>query len=159
MPGRSLDGARPELLTAEAALRAVVAQEHPGLLWQIADYGGMRNEEYTKTILQDRVNDWAVAIRHDPSLPKRTTMERWRKIAPFGHSMHNYGAAFDVEVIGTQRGISGLQALNILKDYAPVVGLIDGRDFGDPPHFELPGGLDAAKAAWEKQTGTKIFTA
>lgn len=153
-----LNGARPELLAAVSALAAVVAQEHPGLEFDVADFGGMRSEADTAKILTYRDNDWDAAVRADPTLPRRTTKHAWRPIAPWGNSMHNYGAAFDVQITKAPAGMSRLAALNIVKDYAPVIGLVDGRDFGDGPHFELPGGLAAARAAWLKQTGTKVFS-
>lgn len=157
--GASLVGARPELTRAFEALRAVVNQEHPGLTFDVAAYGGMRSAADTSRILTYRENDWAAAVRAKPSLAQTTTKEKWRAIAPWGSSMHNYGAAFDVEITGTPAGMSRLAALNIVKDYADVVNLIDGRAFDDPPHFELPGGLAKAKAEWERMTGTKIFSA
>jgi hypothetical protein len=161
MPGNSVTGARPELLNAIAALRAVIAQEHPSIKWEVADYGGLRTQADTAQILQYRDNDWAAELKRDPTLKLRTTKEAWRPISPWGSSMHNYGAAFDVVITGTPAGMSRLAALNIVKDYADVVGLVDGRNFShpDPPHFELPGGLAAARLAWEKMTGTKIFSA
>lgn len=157
-PGTSLDGARPELLSALTALRAVVAQEHPGLEFTIANYGGMRTAADTALILQYRDIDFAAAVRADPTLPQRISIDDWRPIAPYGRSMHNYGAAFDVRVTKTPAGLSNLAALNIIKDYADVVGLVDGRDYGDPPEFALPGGLAAAKAAYQAMTGTTIFS-
>jgi ABC-type glycerol-3-phosphate transport system permease component len=155
--GTSLEGARPELLIALATLRAVVTQEHPQLIFEIADFGGLRSEADTAKILGYRETDWAAAVRADPSLAQRVSKEDWRPIAPYGSSMHNYGAAFDVRVTATPPGMSNLAALNILKDYADVVGLVDGRDFGDPPHFELPGGIAAARAAWQKTHGVTVL--
>jgi soluble lytic murein transglycosylase-like protein len=148
MPGTSLVGARAELLDAIAQLRVLVATDHPGLEWAIADYGGLRSEEETKLILKYRDADWAAAIDADPSLASSTTKEAWRPIAPFGSSLHNYGAAFDVVITATPVGMTSAQALSIVKGYAASVHLIDGRTFTDPdpPHFELPGGLAAARA-------------
>jgi hypothetical protein len=153
--GTSLEGARPELLAALDALRAIADQQ--GVKFRIADFGGLRTAADTSLILGYRDADWAAAVRANPTLAKTTTKEKWRPIAPWGASMHNYGAAFDVVVTEAPAGWSKLAALNFLKDQSDAIGLVDGRDFGDGPHFELPGGLAAAKAAWQKMTGTSFF--
>lgn len=152
--GASLVGARPEIVAAVDALRTIAAQR--GIEFDIAEYGGLRTQADTTRILQYRAADYAVAVQKG-EIPKGYDINKFRPIAQWGKSMHNYGAAFDVIVTKKPANMTGLQALNYLKDQAPKLGLVDGRDFGDGPHFELPGGLDAAKAAWYKMTGTRFF--
>lgn len=163
MTGTSLVGALPALVFAKNELHAIVLRK--GITFQVADYGGLRTRADTTEILKYRDDDWKVAIKADPSLLQRTTKHEWRKIAPWGRSMHNYGAAFDVQIVGTPPGMSRLAAMNIVHDEAEGLGLRSGRDFGDPPHLELaftdaPRGaraLAAAREEWHKLNGTDIF--
>lgn len=139
--------ALPELLEAEAKLRAEAAKL--GITYGIAAFGGVRTQSDTTRILKYRDDDWAVAVRRDPGLAKRTTKEKWRPIAPFGSSFHNYGAAFDLEIISAPPGRSKQWAHDELDKIAPRVGLRTGDSFNDEPHFELPITLAEAKRRWE----------
>lgn len=139
----SLAGILPELRDAEAKLRQLASEN--GITYSIADFGGIRSESDTTRILRYRDNDYAVyvaAMKRQNKTP--ITKELWRPIAPFGGSMHNFGAAFDVSII-----TGNLQALGAL---APKAGLKWGGTFvhrKDYPHFELPISLNDAKAKWE----------
>lgn len=154
MPGTSLVGARPELTKALTALHAIAAQA--GITFEVAAYGGLRTKADTALILDYRAADFAKAVKRG-EVSANTDINKWRPISPWGKSMHNYGAAFDVVVREAPPGMSRLAALNFLKDQADAIGLVDGRQFGDGPHFELPGGLAAARAAWMKLSGTNFF--
>ena len=163
MPGNSVNGALPALVFAIGELQARIRPL--GIAWQVADYGGLRTQSDTVKILAFRDADWNAAVKRDPSLVQRTTKEQWRKISPWGRSMHNYGAAFDVEIVSSPPGMSRLAALNIVLDAGVDLGLVSGRSFGDPPHLELafpgasPGAsaLAAAKAEWRSLNGTAFF--
>lgn len=139
----SLAGVLPELRDAEAHLRQLALAK--GITYSIADFGGIRSLSDTTRILRYRDNDYAVyvnAMRRANKTPM--AKELWRPIAPFGGSMHNFGAAFDVSII-----TGNLSALGAL---APQVGLRWGGNFKsrkDYPHFELPISLNEAKAKWE----------
>lgn len=143
----SIAGALPSLITAYGLLQA---RAHAiGIDFDIADFGGVRTYADTVLIMGYRAADYAVAVAHDPSLIN-TPINTWRPIAPFGQSMHNYGAAFDVKITKTPQGVSSDSALSQLKSIAPDVGLSSDVP-NDPPHFELPISLDDAKAQWEAQ--------
>lgn len=138
----SIAGALPQLIVAHDAL---LARAHAmGIDFDIADYGGVRTFADTVLILSYRAADYAAAVLTHPSTAN-IPINTWRPIAPFGSSMHNYGAAFDVII--TQ---GGGDALDRLKAIAPQVGLSSSVP-NDPPHFELPISLDEAKAAWDAQ--------
>ncbi len=151
----SLIGALPELTFSLGELQAIAKKE--GIEFRVADYGGLRTQSDTTQIMQYRDADWNAAIKKDPGLKTRTTKEKWRPIAQWGTSMHNYGAAFDVLITAYPKGKSGLWALNWLADHAEQVGLVNGRSFGDPPHFEIPGGLETARRRWKEESGTSVF--
>lgn len=152
MPGTSLVGALPELLVRLDNLRTVASQE--GIEFDVADFGGLRSQADTALIMQYRDNDWNAAVRADPTLAKRTTKEKWRAIAPWGNSMHNYGAAFDVKIRKAPKGKSNLWALNRLIELGKQVGLDNGQSYDDPGHFQLRMTLAQAAAEWKKQNPT-----
>lgn len=152
--GTSLIGARPELTRAYDALTQIA--DVAGITFCVANYGGLRSQADTALIKQIRIDEYNAAVQRNPATAL-TDINDWRPIADWGSSMHNYGAAFDVFVTGTPPTMSRLTALNFLKDQADAIGLVDGRNFGDAPHFELPGGLSLAKAEWQKMTGTAFF--
>lgn len=149
MPVRnSIDGALPQLITRESMLRT--RANALGIDYRIADYGGLRTQTDTVLIMGYRAADYAVAIASDPSVA-RIPINEWRPIAPFGSSMHNYGAAFDVLITKTPAGMSASSALSKLKALAPSIGLRSNVP-NDPPHFELPLSLDEARRAWGDRT-------
>lgn len=141
----TLTNTLPELQQAEARLRAAAAAR--GISYVIADYGALRSQADTAKILQYRAQDYAAAVRVNPDTA-RTPITRWRPIAPFGSSYHNYGAAFDILVTGHPPGVNGYSVLGAL---APQLGLRWGGTNPtkvDPPHFELPISLTAARIKW-----------
>lgn len=141
----TLTNTLPELQQAEARLRAAAAAR--GITYVIADYGALRSQADTARIMQYRAQDYAAAVRANPDTA-RTPITRWRPIAAFGSSMHNYGAAFDILVTGHPTGVNGYAVLGAL---APSLGLRWGGAFisrVDPPHFELPISLLAARVKW-----------
>lgn len=140
----SIDGALPALLAGYNQLQARAASM--GIQFEIADFGGIRTEADTILILSYRAADYAAAVIQDPSVYS-IPINTWRPIAPFGSSMHNYGAAFDVKITATPAGLSSADALQQLKMLAPACGL-QSTVPNDPPHFELPISLDDAKTQW-----------
>ena len=137
-------------------MKAIAAQA--GIGFRIADFGGNRTKAQTALIKEYRANDFAKDVARG-AVARDTTLQRYRPISEWGHSMHNYGSAFDVVVETVPPGMSRLAALNFLKDQSDAIGLVDGRDFPNPdaPHFELQGGLSAARAAWMKLSGSNFF--
>lgn len=157
-----LSGALPETVAAYVALRN--SARDAGIEWDLAPFGGLRTETDTATILGYRDADWKAAVARDPTLAQRTTIAEWRKIAPFGRSMHNYGAAFDVHVISAPDGWAADQALTWVMNAGAEAGLTDGRGFGDPDHLEINFGVPpgtqavaAARARWQAENGTDFF--
>ena len=155
----TLTNTLPELQQAEARLRAAAAAR--GVTYVIADFGGLRSQADTARILQYRAQDYAAAVRARPDTAN-TPITKWRPIAPFGSSYHNYGAAFDVLVTGHPAGVNGY---SVLGQLAPAAGLRWGGspEFTasgkvDIPHFELPISLVAARIKWLGPVGGAAAT-
>jgi hypothetical protein len=148
----SLNGTLPDLQAAYSQL-AAIASAH-GLTIGIADFGGLRSETDTTTILGYRQADYNAAVRAG-SISADTTLQQFRPIAPFGNSYHNYGAAFDVSILSRPSSQSESSALAMLGQYAPALGLRWGGNFSDPdyPHFELDLSLSDAQAEYDAMTG------
>ena len=127
--------ALPELRAAYDALQVLANAE--GIFFRVAPFGGVRSYADTVKIMQYRDADWAVAVRKDPSLARRTTKEKWRPIAPFGTSMHNHGAAFDMDVYRQPPGMSYSAVSDRLHALGLRVGLTSGRAYNDPRHMQL----------------------
>jgi hypothetical protein len=144
----SIAGALPQLIAAENQLRE--RANALGITYVIADFGGTpRTQADTTLIMAYRADDYAKAVARDPSVAD-IPIDDWRPIRPFGSSMHNYGAAFDVKIMSAPAGVSFDDALQQLKDTASSVGLRSNVP-NDQPHFELPITLDDAKAQWAAQ--------
>lgn len=109
-----------------------------GVSIAIADFGGVRTQSDTTKILQYRQDDFNAA-RSAGTIRPDTTLQQFRPIAQFGKSYHNYGAAFDVQIIARPSNLSADQAMQMLGRYAPNIGLRWGGTFSNPdtPHFEL----------------------
>jgi hypothetical protein len=149
----------PELQAAEKKLRAAAAAR--GVEYVIADFGGLRSQADTTRILNYRAADYAAAVKANPDTA-RTPITKWRPIAPFGQSYHNYGAAFDVLVTKHPAGVNGYAVLGQL---APAAGLRWGGspEFTasgkvDTPHFELPISLASARIKWLGVPGGVVAT-
>ena len=143
---RQLRNALPELQQKEIALATAAAQK--GIYYRIANYGGVRTQADTSAILRYRIQDYAAAIKRDPNVAK-IPINRFRRIAPWTLSYHDYGAAFDAEVIAYPSGLTHSQAVTELALLAPSIGLVNGASFGDIAHYELPGAL----AYWRARFG------
>lgn len=140
----SIAGALPQLLAGFNQLKA--RANAIGIDFDIADYGGVRTYADTVLIMAYRAADYAAAAALNPSILS-IPINTWRPIAPFGSSMHNYGAAFDVKITAAPAGMSFGEALQQLKLLAPSAGLSSNVP-NDPPHFELPISLDEARTQW-----------
>ena len=156
MPNTNAGGTRndlsetlPQLQDAESRLYAY-ATGTLGIDYRIADFGALRTEADTNRILGYRQNDYAAAVRADPRVAS-IPINKWRPIAPFGSSYHNYGAAFDVLITNSGPYASADDALQALKAAAPSFGLSSSVP-NDPPHFELPIGLGDAQQLWTDYT-------
>lgn len=148
-PDIALARSLPELRTAELQLRELAAKEH--ISYAISDFGGLRTQSDTTTILRYRDLEYPAYVRQMQAkgktpLPK----DKWRRIAPYGSSYHNYGAAFDVALTSVPQGMTYDQALTHLAILGMSVGLRNGAAFDDPAHFELAIPLDDAKTRWQR---------
>jgi hypothetical protein len=134
---------QPALAAAEERLRAA-ATAH-GLAYKLADWGGLRTEADTAQLMRYRDADYAVYVKRTRAAGKTPVdIRTFRPINAYGTSFHNFGAAFDVEMVkGTEAQLGAL---------APAAGLRWGGKFPRPdgPHFELPISILEAKAAWLK---------
>lgn len=148
----TLEGELPELTSAIEALKARARAD--GIEVDTADFGGVRTEADTSRIMKYRDDDYGVYVKNLAKLfPGRTPTAKaiWRPIAPFGSSMHNYGAARDLKITKRPPSMTEAEAYRRLGSHAPECGLKWGGTFKkkvDPPHFELPITLAQAKARW-----------
>jgi hypothetical protein len=136
----------PALRAAEQRLRAAAARQ--GITYNVADFGALRTQADTTLILHYRDVDYQQYVKAGGKLP----INEYRRIAPFGRSYHNYGAAFDAVITGHPPTMTADQALGHLGALAPSVGLRWGASFNDRPHFELPLTLDAVAKLWRDYT-------
>lgn len=149
----TLEGEDPLLTANLEKLREKARLE--GIEFDTADFGGVRTEADTTRILKYRVDDYAVYIRNlKAASPGKapTPIGKWRPIAPFGSSMHNFGCARDLKVTRYPDSFSRSAALNRLGALARSCGLEWGgawRGKVDPPHMQLPITLAQARARWE----------
>lgn len=146
----TLTNTLPELRSAYAKLSQLAAAQ--GIAFQVADFGGHRTAADTATILQYRDQDYAVYVRNlKANNPGAVPMskERWRPIADYGHSYHDYGAAFDIVITRAPAGLSSSAARARVGALAAQAGLRWGHSFGDDPHFQLTISLDDARRRWQ----------
>ena len=119
-----------------------------GISIGIAEYGGFRALDDLETILAIRNREFEQAVAAG-ELAANTDINAWRPIAPYGHSFHNYGAAFDIRVKpGGGAGYSDEQVFEIAGQWAPALGLRWGGGFPNPDtdHFEREVSLAQARA-------------
>lgn len=149
----TLVGEDPLLTENLEKLRAKARLE--GIEFDTADFGGVRTEADTSKILKYRTDDYAVYVRNLKAKNPRATpvpIGKWRPIAPFGSSMHNFGCARDLRVTRYPDSFSKSAALNRLGALAPSCGLEWGgawRGKVDPPHMQLPITLAQARQRWQ----------
>lgn len=143
----AIKGALPQLIVAEQRLSQLAATK--GIRYRIAPFGGVRSQADTTRILEYRDADYTAYVSALQPGQKQIPKEQWRKIAPFGTSYHNYGAAFDIQITTKPQGVTNAQALGIVGSLAEQAGLQWGADFGDEPHFQLRVTLQKASQLWQ----------
>jgi hypothetical protein len=146
----TLVGEDPALTTALERLAQLAA---PDVEFTTADFGGVRTEADTVKILKYREDEYALYVKalaaKDPAaVPK--PINDWRKIAPFGKSLHNWGAARDLKPTKWPTGKSFQWAhdrLDALCESDPELKatLKIGDYFNDEPHVELRITLEEAR--------------
>jgi hypothetical protein len=145
-----------ETVNAFLELQSTLEQAE-GISLGIAEYGGFRTLTDLGDILADRSAEFEAAVNAG-EISAGTDLNAWRPIAPYGHSFHNYGAAFDVRVKagGAPPGMSDAQAFAVAGQYAGQLGLRWGGHFPDPDvdHFELDVSLSQARAMFASEYGT-----
>lgn len=139
--------ALPELVARMQELERRANAE--GIFFRVADYGGTRTEADTARILAYRDADYAIYEAKERQagrtpLPKET----WRRIAPYGSSYHNYGAARDLIITAKPGGMTSTAAMDRVATIAPSIGLRRPLPKDDPGHFELAITLADARARW-----------
>lgn len=144
-----------ETVNAFLELQTTLEQAE-GISLGIAEYGGFRTLTDLEDILADRSREFDDAVSAG-EIPASTDINAWRPIAPYGHSYHNYGAAFDVRVKagGAPAGMSDEQAFSVAGQYATQFGLRWGGTFPDPDtdHFELAVSLSQARSMFASEYG------
>lgn len=150
LPSQALTvtNALPELRTAEAGLRIQAARE--GITYEISPFGGpLRTSSDTTLILQYRAADYAKYVSRQKLAGKPVVdINTFRRIAPYGSSYHDFGAAFDINITQWPDGMTQSQALTHVGAMAPTYNLRWGAAFDDTPHFELALPLSQVKAMW-----------
>ena len=146
--------ALPPLIAAERKLSDAAAAW--GIVYAInaAEYGAIRSPVDTTKAMTARDREYPAYVAGGGTLAKET----WRKIAPFGQSYHNYGAAFDVVIVQHLPAMTVAQSLAALGKLAPAFGLKWGGTFNDPAHFELAIPLSVARKEWETLGNTPGFS-
>lgn len=145
--------------TVNAFLQLQAALESTqGISIGIADFGGFRSSDDTATILGYRNTDFEQAVAAG-EIPASTDPNAWRPIAPYGHSFHDFGAAFDIRIKsgGVPAGMTAEQAMAIAGSLAPSFGLRWGGSFADPDvdHFELDVSLSQARSMFANEYATQ----
>lgn len=153
MKGYTLVGELPRFTAKIEQLRAFGRDD--GIEFDTADFGGVRTLADTERIMKYRADEYAIYLKKLAPDKTPQPIEVWRPIAPFGSSMHNYGAARDLKIIKHDDLMSEAECLRRLGEIAVAeCGLRWGGNFKkrvDPPHFELAMTLVEAKALWEAQ--------
>lgn len=149
--GLGIDKALPETQDAFRQLKAHA--DSLGMTIHVLATGGVRTQSDTALYMAYRAADYAAECAVNPAT-RHIPIGQWRPIAPYGHSFHNYGAAFDI-AFDELGDYSYDDALASLGGIASVFGLRWGGTFAktetsgpDPVHFELDISLDEAKARW-----------
>lgn len=149
-----LSNALPQLVEAEKKLSGLAKEK--GIEYDIAPFGAVRSQADTIKILGYREQEYKLYVDTEKKAGRiPLEINKWRPIAPFGNSHHNYGAAFDIRIVSAPSGMSFSQALEVVGSLAGQAGLRWGKSFGDLPHFELPLTLASVKKLWE-ETGKKV---
>jgi hypothetical protein len=120
----------------------------------VPDYGGTRTAAqqsalYSDALAQGGGTDTAYAV------------------AKPGHSRHEYGAAFDLQIFGGGHASGGKEGTDvdykILADLAENLGLVGGYYFAargvgkkDPFHFQLNEALSTSVARWQAMKAAGI---
>lgn len=131
-----------------------------GISIGIAEYGGFRVLEDLEEILAFRSSEFEKAVAAG-EISASTDINAWRPIAPYGHSFHNYGAAFDIRVkAGGGAGYTDEQVFAIAGTFAPALGLRWGGTFPNPDddHFELNVSLAQARSMFASEFSSMAAT-
>lgn len=130
---------RPEL----AALAARLFDAAPGLGLAIAipEFGGTRSTARQAALYADSLAQGGGVLAYPVATP--------------GNSRHEYGAAFDVDIIGDGASDAGYRDL---ADAGVGLGLTAGYYFSgsDPYHFQLNETLAVSIARWKALQTTRL---
>ena len=130
-----------------------------GIAIGIANYGGFRTLADTREILDIRQQEYD-GDRAAGVIPPSLSVDDYRPIAPYGHSYHDTGDAFDIRIKpgGLPAGMTSDDAFAIAGRFADTIGMRWGGVFqnADPRHFERPVTLAQARADYQATTGQAI---
>lgn len=134
---------RPELLSKLTQLMEAFERQ-TGRKTLVGPKGGVRTTAQQAEIYADSV-------------------ARGYRAAPAGSSHHEYGAAFDLIIVGTGRDAAADKRdplYRVLADLGESLGLDAGYYFTsgrpDPYHFQLRESLAVARERWEKLTKERL---
>lgn len=148
-----------DTVAAFLQLQATLETQY-GISIGIAEYGGFRSLDDLEEILAIRNREFEQAVNAG-ELAANTDINAWRPIAPYGHSFHNYGAAFDIRVkAGGGAGYDDEQVFAIAGQWAPSLGLRWGGTFPNPDtdHFERDVSLSQARALFAGEFSSMAAT-
>jgi hypothetical protein len=141
-----------ETVSAFLQLQEILENQF-GISIGIAEYGGFRALVDLEEILAFRSSEFDNAVAAG-EIAASTDINAWRPIAPYGHSFHNYGAAFDIRVKpGGGGGYTDEQVFAIAGRFVPALGLRWGGTFPNPDtdHFELDVSLSEARSMFSSE--------
>lgn len=135
---------RPELLSALTRHMAMFERE-TGKRTTVRARGGVRSSAVQSAIHAD-------------------SLAQGFRAAPAGKSMHEYGAAYDLVILGTGKDAAVDQANPLYERLAVIgesLGLRAGQHFKtgdkpDPYHFELRESLATARVRWAALTRARL---
>lgn len=152
-------GVRDDVVDAFTQLQQLMAGY--GVAIGIANYGGFRTPADTSELLAIRQQEYDAAVAGGEISPA-LSIDDFRPIAPYGHSYHDTGDAFDIRIKpgGLPAGMTADQAFTIAGRFADTIGMRWGGAFhnADVRHFERPITLAQARADYTAATGLAIDT-
>lgn len=168
---RQLVNTLPELQARELQLRAIAAAA--GILYEIADYGALRTPADTAQLLKWRSEAIANARKSAEDAARKAKRSAAQvkaagdaaaakadyRVSPFESGKHGVGAAFDIKIVSTPKGMTTDAAYAYLGARAKECGLTWGGTFSAPRdiyHFELTATRAQLEPKWKAYAATNV---